>query len=112
MLEDEYALMQVDFVGEISPGTGLDAREHFFVATVVAVGGHEQAAQSMVRARMVVPVKMRSESPLHLCEVVEAMAVEQLLGEVGVEHLDLAVVFFVLGDDLVDAHLGQQRREA
>ena len=41
----------------------------------------------------------------------EALHIEQLLVQDGVEHFHLAVVLLVLSDHMINAHLGEQRRE-
>lgn len=64
-----------------------------------------------MRARVVVPVQERCETALHLCQIVEAVGVEQLLVEVGVEDLDLAVPLLVLGLEVIGPQLGEQRGE-
>jgi hypothetical protein len=61
---------------------------------------------------VIVPVEVRGEPALHLGNVVEAVHVEQLLVQVGVENLDLPVPLLVLRHHLVDSHLRQQVREA
>lgn len=48
----------------------------------------------------------------HLRDVEEAVRVEQLLVQVGVEDFDLAIPLLVLCDDRIDAHLREQRGEA
>src|SRR5580693_1839745 len=86
-------LAKLDAVADLPARPRLDAREHLGDATVVAVGRHQQSAERVVRARVVVPVQVGFEPAAHLGDVVEAVGVEQLLVQVGVEHLDLAVPF-------------------
>src|SRR4051812_46129161 len=46
--ELEAALAEVEQVGDVAAGAGLDAREDLVDASVVAIGGDEQSAEGMV----------------------------------------------------------------
>src|SRR5580698_9585953 len=99
--ELQAPLAEVEHVARVASCARLDAREDLVDAPVVPVGGDEQATEGVVGAPVVVPVQVRRETTAHLGEVVEAVGVEELLVEVGVEDLDLAVPLLVLGLDLV-----------
>lgn len=60
--ELEAPLAQIEQVARVTSGAGLDAREHLLDATVVAIGGDEQAAEGVVGTRVVVPMKVRREA--------------------------------------------------
>ncbi|MBT9556535.1 MAG: hypothetical protein IV100_10925 [Myxococcales bacterium] len=68
---------------------GVAAREHLLGAAVEAVGRDQEPAERVMGAMMVVPVEMRAEASPKFADVGEVGAVEELLLEVGIEHLDV-----------------------
>src|SRR6185436_13093450 len=106
--ELQAPLAEVEQVARVTACARLDARQDLVDAPVVPVGGDEQAAECVMGAPVVVPVQVRRETAPHLGEVVEAVRVEELLVEVGVEDLDLTVPLLVLGLEVIDPELGEQ----
>src|SRR6185437_6560053 len=110
--ELQAPLAEIEQVARVTARARLDAREDLVDAPIVPVRRDEQTAEGVVRTRVVVPVEVRRETTPHLGEVVEAVGVEELLVEVGVEDLHLPVPLLVLRLEVIGPELGQERREA
>ena len=101
----QNAVAQVEQILHVPPRARLDACDHFLHAPVEPVCWHEQATECVMRTGVIVPVQVRRQPATHVGKVIEALHVEQLLVQVGIEHLHLAIPLLALGGDLVDAHL-------